>query len=313
MSLNNKLYIFLLAVWSVFSFQSCENSAGSKSVLPQKSISPQEIIPNKPKMKEQTREKQFSFNGVSFWYDQNIAEEIVARKVDPTVPNDITFRPDGIEPLHLSFRLTGSYAGQHADSSFQPEINVYPIAEYIKLFRGSKDYSSVLSAKFRSLKSIISEQPSVINGEYPYIPFVDATQILHSHLSYLSFKEGKGIGFLTQFNHADPVLVNNKDIVYVFQGITSDGKYLISAAFPIKASFLPDDPDAESYKGYVRPKNYFDREKLSLNEENYKKYLSNVKQELDSATDEQFAPNLADIRKLLSSLEINPEILKRSL
>jgi hypothetical protein len=306
-NLHNKLYIFLFVVCSGSIFLSCENFADSKS------ISSQEDVSNKQRLKEQSKEKQFSYSGVSFWYDQSLAGEIAVKDTAGMSPCDPNFRPDACEPMNLSLQFAGHYADQHSDSSFHPEIIVYPIAEYIKLFQGSEDYSDVLDEKFQNLKTTISKQPSVIKGEYPFIPFVDATQILHSHLSYLSFKDGKGIGFVTQFNSSDPILVNNKNIVYVFQGITSNGKYLISATFPLKSSLLPDGQHVESHKGYIIPENFFKRENLSLNEENYKNYILSVEQELNSATDEQFTPNLAEIKKMLSSIEIKPEILERSL
>jgi hypothetical protein len=312
-SMIKNLYVFLFVVCSAFLFLSCDNFVASKSVSSQKSSSPQELISNKPKLKEQSEQKQFSFNGVSFQYEQSLAKEIVIKKTKAMLTCDPNFRPDGCEPPNLSFQFLGDYATQHSDSSFHPEIIIYPITEYIRMFQKSEDYSNVLNAKFQRLNSILWEQPLVINGEYPFIPFVDATQILHSHLSYLSFEDGKGIAFITQINNADPVLVNNRGIVYIFQGITSDGKYFISATFPLKASFLPNSPYAENQEGYTIPDNFYDKEKLFINKENYKKYLLNVEQKLNLATEEQFTPNLEDLRKLLSSLEVKQQVLKRSL
>jgi hypothetical protein len=247
--------------------------------------------------------KRFSQRGVSFSYDQTLADEISAKIIDATPIHDPSGNPDGVLPRHLSLQFTGSY-GDRSGYTPYPEINVFSIDAFIKMFRHT-DYSGSLDEKFRTLRSALSKQPAGFDGEYPFIPYPAATQLVHSHLSYISFENGKGIGYITQFNHADEVLINNKRLVYVYQGLTSDGKYLVSTEFPLRASFLPEEPYKGSHLGYTM-RSYRNREEWQAIQEEYKKYLPAAETELRSATDDQFTPNLADIKKLISSLACKP-------
>lgn len=254
--------------------------------------------------KERGPEKQFSERGVSFSYDQMLADEISAKIIDATPIHDPSGNPDGVLPRHLSLQFTGSYGDRRGYTPY-PEINVFSIDAFVKMFRHT-DHSEGFDEKFRTLRSALSKQPAEFDGEYPFIPYLAATQLVHSHLSYISFENGKGIGYVTQFNHADEVLINNKRLVYVYQGITSNGKYLVSAEFPLRAPFLPGEPYKGSHLGYT-VRNYRNREEWQAIQEEYKKYLPAAEAELRSATDNQFTPNLADIKKLIASLEIKPQ------
>ena len=61
---------------------------------------------------------------------------------------------------------------------------------------------------------------------------------MHVQVQYLDFKSGTGVRFLTQFNNG-MAPVNNHDLIYTFQGLTSDGKYYIAAVLPVTHPDLP--------------------------------------------------------------------------
>lgn len=250
----------------------------------------------------QRQEKQFSGLGVSFFYDQTLADDVSARLIAATPIYDPSGRPDGVLPRHLNIRFNGSYGDRKYYTPY-PEINVFPIDAYIKMFRNT-DYSEDIGERIQTLRSALSTQPGEFEGEYPYIPFVEATQLVHAHLSYLSFENGRGIGYITQFNHADEVLINNERLVYVYQGITSDGKHLISVEFPLRAPFLPEKPFKGSHLGFTQ-RTYHNRDEWQALQEDYKRYLPAAEAELRSATEDQFTPNSADIKRLISSLNFS--------
>ena len=48
---------------------------------------------------------------------------------------------------------------------------------------------------------------------------------MHSQVQYLDFKNGTGVRYLTQFDQGI-LPINNYELVYTYQGLTSDGKIL---------------------------------------------------------------------------------------
>ena len=73
----------------------------------------------------------------------------------------------------------------------------------------------------------------------PFLPLFNAAQVLHAKVEFMEFRTGKGVQYLTQFDQA-PLPINNLELIYTFQGISSDGKYYIAAIFPVNHAGLSD-------------------------------------------------------------------------
>ena len=69
-------------------------------------------------------------------------------------------------------------------------------------------------------------------AQLPTVPFFNAQQAFASNIQILSFQNGRGVRFLTEYAQY-PVSANNQDLFYHFQGLTSDGAYYIIAILPI--------------------------------------------------------------------------------
>lgn len=310
MEINWKLksLALFLSFFGILTFINCSNLGELKTLsnnTETRNSSNSET--NTSEISPRTDDKVASYKGITFHYNGILADEVLAKDLSAYIPKNPKFLPDTFEPRHITFQFNGTYAQYHAESSFQPEINIYSIDEYKKLAQQSGDYAVAVQEKFRSLETILSNKPSEIKGEYPFIPWIDATQAVHSHKSYIFFKNGNGIAYLTQFNN-DIYLISNRKLVYVFQGITADNKYFISATFPVRTSFLPEDPNAYSYKGYTIPDEFYNRQQLERNKVEYQQYLLRVQAELDSTPDKDFEPSLSNFEKLLESLEIQSDI-----
>jgi hypothetical protein len=246
-------------------------------------------------------DKRVSFKGVSFLIDETLAADVVMSDVAATPADDGTFRPDGIDARHLSFRFP-SFSSK-CDFSFDPEINVYKLSEYVSTLGGVEGYGEYLNKEIESLKRAVSEgSRSNEPSDYPFIPFVDATKILQARATKVEFENGRGLMYIAQFRPSDPVLVNNCDLVLIFQGISNDGKYFVSATFPVSASFLPDVRYGVEHYGYSIPDDFYERPEL--NERNYRAYLEIVAHQLDTAEDEQFSLRPSTLMSLFSSLAI---------
>lgn len=134
-------------------------------------------------------------------------------------------------------------------------------------------------------------------GQMPFLPLVEACMAFTAHYRYLNFKNGKGIFFLTQWDR-ETTQINNGWLEYCFQGISDDGKYYVSARFPVAAPFLPDGQEPEVVAW--NEKNYL----LSHKSEKYLSYLLPVKQKLEALPDEKYQPRLNSLEQLIRSFEI---------
>ena len=124
----------------------------------------------------------------------------------------------------------------------------------------------------------------------PFLPLFNAKQMMHSHTQYLDFQNGLGLRYLTWFSQGI-VPVNNSELIYTYQGITSDGKYYVAAVLPINHSSLPTDG---IITGNETPEFSSD----------YDTYLMNVAASLNTQSAKGFSPDLTQLDALMSSLEI---------
>jgi len=80
-------------------------------------------------------------------------------------------------------------------------------------------------------------------------------------------------------------------IFYVFQGITSDGKYVISAEFPLRAPVLPDSIDYSTldYEAFIAT---------------YSNYLTETVTALDGIAPGDYTPTLDMLDAMIQSIRV---------
>jgi DNA-binding NarL/FixJ family response regulator len=115
--------------------------------------------------------------------------------------------PWDITPGHITLELEGYLLQEKAH---QPQVYVYPAQEYAELFPGA--FESI-----RRLDNILYSPSAPLNAEQlPAVPFFNAAQIFASNIQVISFQNGHGVRFLTQYaQHAAPA--NNRELFYHFQ------------------------------------------------------------------------------------------------
>ena len=135
-------------------------------------------------------------------------------------------------PQHLLFTFADSYAGRKPFTRQRelnwlplPQIVVYPAEAYAGLQEG-------VEPQIAQLQTLLAERPSAPGGTLPFLPLIDAAQVLHSGLAYLEFANGAGVRYLTAFSQAASPLTS-QDLLYTFQGLTDDGQYYVTAVFPV--------------------------------------------------------------------------------
>jgi hypothetical protein len=119
------------------------------------------------------------------------------------------------------------------------QLLVYPLNAYRELFRNAPAEQYKFDNDIRRLKNLILRRPENAAGIIPVLPPVESIQLFCSQVRYLDFVGGAGIRFITRYSMEDnPTATEN--IVYTFQGLTSDGRYYISAFYPITVTALPE-------------------------------------------------------------------------
>jgi hypothetical protein len=183
-----------------------------------------------------------------------------------------------VAPQHEDISLTGYVL---TGSFHEAQINVYPVQEFIAL-------NPIVAERITTLQKIIQDKSNE-PGNVPILPVWNATQVFFSNPTYLDFQNGSGIRYLTQYGQAI-MPINNHDLFYSFQGLTTDGKYWISAILPVNHPSIQatyDDPLPADIDQFMA---------------NYEQYTTLLRANLDTQPPATFKPSLADLDAMISSI-----------
>lgn len=229
-----------------------------------------------------------TLNNVTFTIPQDVAKDALTEMVSAVT--DPNAAPWEMKPEHLEFTLT-SY--QLQDKFHQPKIYIYPAQEFAA--------DSGAAESIRRLQAILSNATSPTADNLPFVPFFNAGQVFAAQIQTIKFQSGSGVRFLTEYAQYFAT-INNHDLFYEFQGLTTDGKYYIIAILPVTAPMLapdekPDSPvpsDGVPFPGYDDPN------------ADYVGYYNTIAEKLNTAASETFSPTLATLDNLIQSITITP-------
>jgi hypothetical protein len=170
---------------------------------------------------------------------------------------------------------------------FPATISVYPVQAYSTL------RPDVIPGLVTDLQALIAG--GVPGSSYiPFLPIFNAAQTFHASYSLDPFMDGGGLRFLTLYaQYFAPV--NNQDLFYTYQGLTSDGLYWVSAILPVNHVILPETADP--------PPGGMTWEQFSAN---YEVYIADMITQLEAQTPGSFSPTLTALDELVSSISIQP-------
>jgi hypothetical protein len=219
-----------------------------------------------------------TFNHWSFNYDLTLAQQVTATTIPAQNPG-----PDApywaIVPAYDEFNFVG-YPSRN--TYHKPRIEIYAVDEFAAINPAAKD-------QIDRLKQLLNDAPAA-PAEIPLIPIFNAAQVFRSQIKYLNFQNGQGIRFVTQYDQAI-IPINNREIFYTFQGLTSDGRYYIAAILPVATSALPDTDQLSQ-----------EQEAAFNTASGFEAYLGQVVQTLNGLSPTDFTPNLDRLDALLQSL-----------
>lgn len=184
-----------------------------------------------------------------------------------------------VMPQYEVLTLSGYPVSSHL---MTPQIYIYPVADLAR----TNEAAGKIAADLQTLL-----EKRLADTTLPFLPLLNASQVMHAQVSYLDFKNGSGVRFVTQFDQA-PLPINNHELIYTFQGLTRDGQFYIAAVFPLNLASLPVD---EKISGQ-EPAEFIN---------DFPKYLQNVVGTLDQQQASNFTPDLSALDALIQSIEIH--------
>jgi hypothetical protein len=200
--------------------------------------------------------------------------------------------PWEMTPGHIQIKLEG-YLLQ--GKFHQPQIYVYPATEYAVLVPTAFE-------SMHRLRNVMYAPSAFISvDQLPAVPFFNAAQVFASNIQPISFQNGSGMRFLTEYaQYAAPV--NNHELIYHFQGFTDDGEYYILAILPITVPVLAESSDS----GAVLPAGGVPYPDISVPNADITGYYAAVTDLLNATSPETFAPTINQLDALIQSMRITP-------
>lgn len=196
-------------------------------------------------------------------------------------------------PGHLQVSLKDYYVLQ--GKFHQPQIYVYPAMAYVEL-------SPAAFESMHRLRNVMNPGAPITADQLPAVPFFNAAQLFASNIQAVSFQNGSGVRFLTEYGQY-PAPVNNHELFYQFQGFTNDGEYYIVAILPITAPMLAETSDAGSPLPPGGVPYLYLAEGSNADMETY---YSSIIDLLNASPSDVFNPTLNQLDLLIQSIQITP-------
>ena len=150
------------------------------------------------------------------------------------------------------------------------------------------------------MQNILANPSQPLAGnKLPYIPFFNAAAAFTAQEQIVQFQNGSGVRMLTQYAQSF-AQVNNHELFYHFQGLTSDGQYYIIAILPISAPVLAESWDATAPQDGVPFPDHSDPDV------DFQAYYDQIIAKLNTLSDEEFIPSLTKLDTLIGTLQIAP-------
>lgn len=231
-----------------------------------------------------------TFGRLSLEIPSSVATGASGNDIAPVTAEDAAYWEK--TPGHLQVSLGDYYILQ--GKFHQPQIYVYPALEYAQL----------VPAAFESmhrLRNALHAPDAVGVDQLPAVPFFNAAQVSASNVQPISFQNGSGIRFVTEYAQGF-VSINNQDLFYHFQGFTDDGNYYIIAILPITSPVLAETEDLNA----PLPAGGIHFPDLASQDPDLQGYFDAVTTLLDAQPPESFSPALSQLDALIQSMWVAP-------
>jgi hypothetical protein len=229
-----------------------------------------------------------TFGRLSLEIPSSVADGASGIEIVPVTDEDAAYWEK--TPGHLQVSLKDYYILQ--GKFHEPQIYVYPATDYAILVPGAFE-------SMHRLRNILSAVVPITTDQLPAVPFFNAAQLFASNIQTISFQNGDGIRFLTEYaQYAAPV--NNHELIYHFQGFTSDGEYCIIAILPVTVPVLAETSDA----GAVVPSGGIAYPGNNDPNADFRGYYASIMELLNATRPDAFTPTLDQLDALIQSMRV---------
>lgn len=221
---------------------------------------------------------------VSFVLPTGLAGGVNAESVPAT--GEDSGGPWEVAPAHVKCTLTG-YPLQNKFHT--PVIFVYPADDYAALSPGAADQIKRVA--------LAVESGPLQKDTFPSIPFFNAGPLFDANMQPVKFQSGVGVRELTQYaQYSAPI--NNRELFYHFEGLSSNYKYYIIAILPITAPVLQED---ESLQAAIPA----DGVPFPADGMPDQSYYASLTEKLNSLPPDSYTPSLNTLDLLIESILVN--------
>jgi len=259
-----------------------------------------------PQASEQKKISWYEFGrNTSLSYDSALAPWVEARTV-PAVPvsDQVLFAES--QPMYAQIRFVGFQGGRLYDLPLMPfddrmaQVRIFQTAD----FPGYGDDSPQgFVNQSQALKDLLQRGidparcalPLPDMDALPFLPWINMKQTFCAQPQIVHFSGGKGIRYISYYAQGpNPVL--EREVFYTFQGLTEDGKFYVSALFPIETGVFPVEPppcprcSEPGYDPFAE----------------WNAVLAEQLARLNAQPVDGFTPSLTILDELIQSIEIGP-------
>ncbi|MGB7539410.1 MAG: hypothetical protein WBM17_12800 [Anaerolineales bacterium] len=218
-------------------------------------------------------------NELEFYLDPALASGSNCETVPENIENDPFQLPEYTQVTLQGYVLP-------PDQPYFQTIHVYRLAEFLAL-------RPQASTGVDALKALIAGGAPGADA-LPVMDLLGAAQEFHAQYKVVSFANGSGIRFVSQYaQYYAPI--NNHDMFLIFQGLTSDEQYYVSAILRISNPILPanadNPPGGLSWEAFG---NQFDT------------YIVDITNQLNAQPEASFVPGIPLLDALIQSITITP-------
>jgi hypothetical protein len=250
------------------------------------------LLPSGAFAQAKSHKNTVAYGGVRLEFDAALSKEYLAETVPSLALENKTDKPDGVAPQHIVITLRDSYAGRlHRDPASMyalPRIFIFPASDPSDP-RFDEEFPTVRPA-VSELNKILGRRAGSVTGSIPFLPWADERQLFVGRKKHIRFRDGRGVLFLTQYDQEQNP-INNKYLVYTFQGLTDDNAWYVSAVFPVAAQGLPASELVENAAAFRA---------------GYSSYLKQTTENLNRLSVRKFTPSLLLLEDVIRSLKVGP-------
>ena len=226
-----------------------------------------------------------TYQNVSFVIPAGLADSAASETVPEAT--EANSDPWSVAPAYIRFTLK-NYAP--ASANFQPVVAVYPAQAYATA-------NSWGAESLKRLQAVLASPAApLVNASLPNVPFYGAAaQQYAAQAKLVPFKSGNGVRMLSQYaQFPGPIIKDNS--FYHYEGLTQDGKYLISVVFPVVLP-IKSSADNPSADGVAYPSDISNTAGLDA-------YFQGMTKLLDSANPDTFQPTIKLMDALVQSISV---------